>query len=121
MATHKGDDFSERRNAAANAKKAAVERYRAQPGADDPTVLERQAALRAISEAREVRVAERKAAREAEAAHQEAEQAARDAERIARDADQVARDTEQAARSVAAEAERKAARDARYAARKKRR
>lgn len=114
VASYKGDDFRERGNAAANARKAAVERYRAQPSADDPVVLERQAALRATREARELRVAERKAAREAEAARLAAEQSALDAERIAREA-------ELAARNVALEAERKAARDARYAARKKRR
>lgn len=121
MGSYKGEDFRERGNTAANARKAAVERYRAQPGADDPSVLERQAALRAISEAREIRIAERKAARAAETARLAAEQSARDAERIANDAERIARDAELAAQNAALETERKAARDARYAARKKRR
>ncbi len=121
MGSHKGDDFRERGNAAANARKAAVEKFRAQPSADDPVVLERQAALRATREARELRAAERKASREAEAARLVAEQSALDVERIAHDAERLAREAELAARNVALEAERKAARDARYAARKKRR
>jgi hypothetical protein len=110
----KNASFSDRLNAAAAAKKAALERFHARPGPDDPAVREQQAAQKAISEAREVRMAERKAAREAETARQAAEQAAREAEeqRLAAEA---------AAQAVALEAERKAARDARYAARKARR
>jgi uncharacterized protein DUF6481 len=102
--------FSDRLNAAAAAKKAALERFHARPGPDDPAVREQQAARKAISEAREVRMAERKAAREAETARQAAEQAARETE-----------EQRLAAEAVALEAERKAARDARYAARKARR
>ncbi len=121
VGNHKGDDFNERKNAAASAKKAAAEKFRTKVGTDDPAFAERQAALQAISDARDVRVAERKAAREAEAARLVAEEAARVAEQAARDAEQVVRDEEQKARNVALEAERKAARDARYAARKARR
>lgn len=121
MGNHKGDDFNERANAAANAKKAAAERFRAKAATDDPAFAERQAALQAISDAREVRTAERKAAREAEAARLAAEEAARVAEQAARDAEKLVLAAEQKARDVALEVERKAARDARYAARKARR
>lgn len=114
MVTHKDSNFNERRNAAANAKQAAAARFRAQPGPSDPAVVERQAALQAVSDARETRNAERKAAREADAARQITEETARVAE-------QVARDAEDAGRKVALEAGHKAARDARYAARKARR
>jgi uncharacterized protein DUF6481 len=49
------------RSAAAAAKRAMLERFRAKQ--DDPAMLERQAALKAISDARDARHAERKAAR----------------------------------------------------------
>ena len=112
---HKDSSFDERRTAAASAKKAMAERFRAQqPGPDDAAVAERQAKLRAINDAREARRAERKAVREAETVRQAAEEAARVAEQTALAAEQVARE-------LALEAERKAARDARYAARKARR
>jgi hypothetical protein len=114
VGNHKGDDFNERKATAANAKKATAERFRAKAGADDPTFAERQAALQAISDAREIRTAERKAARAAEAARLIAEEAARVADKAAQEAEQKARD-------AALEIERKAARDARYAARKARR
>ena len=115
MRTYKGSSFGERRTAAASAKKAMAERFRAQqPGPDDPAVVERQATLRAISDAREARHAERKAAREAEAVRQADKEAAQVAEQAALAAEQVAR-------KLALDAERKAARDARYAARKARR
>ena len=113
--TYKDSSFDERRTAAANAKRAMAERFRAQqPGPDDAAVAQRQAKLRAISDAREARRAERKAVCEAETARRAAEEAARVAERTALAAEQVARD-------LALKAERKAARDARYAARKARR
>jgi hypothetical protein len=110
---YKDSTFDERRNAAANAKKATLERYLAKPGPDDPAVIQRQAERKAVAEARELRVAERKLARAAEAARLLAEQRAQAAEKSARE-------TENAARKLAQEAERKAARDARYAARKAR-
>ena len=80
MSAYKNDNFGDRLAAAANARKATLERFRARPGPDDPTVLERQAAQKAIAVAREARKAERRAAREAEAARQAAEAAARVAE-----------------------------------------
>ncbi|MDQ2803319.1 MAG: DUF6481 family protein [Pseudomonadota bacterium] len=121
MGSYKDNDFNERRKSAANANRTALEKFRARPGPDDPIVMEKQAARKAISDAREIRIAERKAAREAEAARQAAEQANLVAERIAREAEQVAQAAERAARDEAKRAEQKAARDARYAARKARR
>jgi Family of unknown function (DUF6481) len=110
---HARTNFDDRLSAAAAAKQALLERFRARPSPDDPAEIARQAALKAISDARDVRIAERKAAKEAEAARLAAEEAARRVQA------QVAA-AEAKVRAVAAEAERKAARDARYAARKAR-
>ena len=110
MTAYKDKDFGERLSAAAAARKATLERFRAKPGPDDPAVAERRAARQALVVAREARVAEREAARKAEAARE----AAREAEAARQAAEQTDRD-------AALEAERKAARDARYAARKARR
>ncbi len=110
---HARTNFDDRLSAAAAAKQALLERYRARPTAGDPAWIEQQAALKAIADAREARAAERRAAKEAEAARVAAELAARvTAEKIAA--------AEAKARAAAIEAERKAARDARYAARKAR-
>ncbi len=111
---HARTNFDDRLSAAAAAKQALLERFRARPGADDPAVIAQQANLKAIADARDARAAERRAAKEAEAARAAAEAAARRAQ------DQIAA-TEAKARAAAIEAERKAARDARYAARKARR
>ena len=117
MSAFKIPDFNDRKSAAAEARKAALEKFKAKPGADDPAVLERLAARQAVREAREQRAAERKAAREAQAAAEKAaREAAAEAERLARE-----REIEEAAaRAIALKAEQKAARDARYAARKAR-
>jgi hypothetical protein len=120
MSKFKGTGFEDRLSAAANAKKAELEKFRATSGQNDPAFAERQAARHVISVARGVRTAERNAARLAGAAHDAAAKAARDA---AAEAEQTASDAEvarQAADDVALQAERKAARDARYAARKAR-
>jgi hypothetical protein len=111
--THTRTNFDDRLSAAAAAKQALLERFRARPSPDDPAEIARQAALKAISDARDVRAAERKAAKEAEAARLAAEEAARRAQ------EQIAA-SEAKARAAAQEAERKAIRDARYAARKAR-
>jgi hypothetical protein len=115
----------DRRAAAATAKKAALERFRAQPGADDPSVAQRDKARRAVTEARGLRAEERvaaKLAREVQLAEQKvrdavlAKQAAQESkERAAREKREIAD------REVALNAERKVERDARYAARKSRR
>jgi hypothetical protein len=110
---HARTNFDDRLNAAAAAKQASLERFRSRPGAGDPAWIEHQAALKAIADARDVRTAERKAAKEAEAARVAAELAAR------RTQEQIAAAAANA-RAVELEAERKAVRDARYAARKAR-
>ena len=120
MRNLKGTSFDDRLSAAANAKKAELEKFRARSGVNDPAFVARQAARHAVSVARDARTAERKASRLASVAHEADERAARDA---AAEAVQAARDAEvarQAADDVALQAERKAARDARYAARKAR-
>ena len=110
---HARTNFDDRLSAAAAAKQALLERFRSRPSVGDPAWIEQQAALKAIADAREARAAERRAAKEAEAARIAAEIAARQtAEKLAA--------AEAKARAAALEAERKAARDARYAARKAR-
>ncbi len=117
----KGSTFNDRRDEAAAAKRALVERFKARPPADDPAVLARAAERKAIADARDKRAAERaviKAEQDEQRKAQEramaeaAEQARLEAE---------ARLADQAARDEAIRAERKAARDAKYAARKARR
>jgi hypothetical protein len=110
---HTRTNFDDRLSAAAASKQALLERFRSRPTVGDPAWVEQQAALQAIADARDARAAERKAAKEAEAARLAAEEAAR------RKQEQVAA-AEAKANALAMEAERKAARDARYAARKAR-
>ena len=111
---HARTNFDDRINAAAAAKQALLERFRARPSPDDPAEIERQAALKAIADARDARAAERRAAKEAELQRLAAEAAARKAAELA-----AAEEAKRPAALLAAE--RKAARDARYAARKARR
>lgn len=111
---HARTNFDDRLSAAAAAKQALLERFRARPAPDDPAEIARQAALKAIADAREARAAERRAAKEAELARIAAEEAALKAA-----AEQAAKEAR--ARAAAEEAARKAARDAKYAARKARR
>jgi len=93
MSAHKDDkDFRERLNKAADAKKTALEKFRAQAGADDPAAAERRAAREAISTAREARAAERKRAHEADAARREADAARHAAEASRQAVEQAARD-----------------------------
>ena len=123
----KNSDFTDRLTASAAAKKLQLERAaQARSLADNPAAVERRAARGAISVARDVRVAERKAtkaAREArEAAERDAAQAAEAAAQAAAlKAEHEAREaeyTQRMERQAALEAEQLAARDARYAARK---
>jgi hypothetical protein len=117
---YKNDDFNNRLSSAANAKSALLERFRARPGPDDPAVIARRAAQAEIEAAREVRMAERKAAKEAEAIRLAAEHAALLEEQKAKDVELQARLAADAARAEERAAEAKAARDARYAARRAR-
>lgn len=115
MSGYKNPDFSERQEAAAKAKKAALEKFRAK--AADPELAERLKARTAhaadrevIRQARDVEKAEKKA-REVERAQQAERDAALQAERAKKESEK---------RELALQAEQKAARDARYAARKSR-
>ena len=83
MNTYKNDSFGSRLATAANARNAALERFRARPGPDDSAVLERQAARKAVSVARDARIGERKARAAALAI---AQKSARDARYAARNA-----------------------------------
>ena len=113
------DTFDNRKNAAAEAKRKLMERFRAQPGPDDPIVIARLAEQKAAGEARAIR--------EAAAKQRADEKAAAIAAAKAEAAAAKQREIEEAARAVleakkrAAQLliEQKAARDARYAARKK--
>jgi hypothetical protein len=131
LAIYREKDIFERRNAANEAKKALLERFKSKPAADDPAVLAKQAERKAILEAREIREAEKarlkqeKLAREAvdKAEREAAAEAARIAAEEAAQAEakiKEAEENERIARLLADEAERKAKRDARYAARKQR-
>jgi Family of unknown function (DUF6481) len=113
MSGFKEPSFADRQKAAQQARQNILNKFRSQPGADDPAVVQRQAEREAQAADR----AKAKLAREAA----KAESKLREAEAAALAAAQLAREKEEAAaKELALEAERKAARDARYAARKKR-
>jgi hypothetical protein len=121
MAIFQHPDFNERLSAASTAKQALLERFRSKVKTDDPEFLRKQAERLAISQAREARLAERKAAREAqEAAERAAREAKEAAEKKEREEREARERVEAAAWKAALEEEKKAARDARYAARKAR-
>jgi hypothetical protein len=103
--------FSDRQKAAQQAKQNLLNKFRAQPGPDDPEVAKRRAEREAVAAKREQVRLEREVAK-AEQARVEAEAAAAEAVRIAREKEQ---ETE---RLAALEVDQKAKRDARYAARK---
>jgi hypothetical protein len=132
MNTFNNSNFNDRKNAAASAKAALIEKLRSRPAPDDPVVLAKQAERKAIHEARQQRMAEREALR-LEQEKREAEERAAQAAVVAAAAAERDRQLEaeraaaeearlqRAAKIIADEATRKAARDARYAARKARR
>lgn len=131
MAIYREKDIFERRNAANEAKKALLERFKSKPAADDPAVLARQAERKAILAAREIREAEKARLKQEKLAREAAEKAEREAaaeaariaaeEAAAAEAKiREAEETDRISRLLADEAERKAKRDARYAARKAR-
>src|SRR5262245_58045455 len=117
MKGFKEKNFADRLQEAAEARKAALERFKARPAADDPEVVKRREERAAIAAAREARTAARKAAKEAEAAARAEQEAIERTEREARERREA---IEKLIRDSAEAAERKAARDARYAARKAR-
>jgi hypothetical protein len=111
MRGFKQPGFADRQKAAQQARQDLLNKFKAQPGPDDPAVVARRAEREAIA----ARRAETKAARDtakAEQQRREEETAAAEAARIAREQE------EAAAKQAAIEAEQKAKRDARYAARK---
>ena len=113
MSGFKQPDFADRQKAAAQAKQDLLNKFRAQPGPDDPEVAKRRAEREVIAANREKAKIARDA-RKGRGQAREAEAKEAEAARIARDKE------EEAARQVAAEVEQKAKRDARYAARKDR-
>ena len=127
MNRSKNTGFADRLSAAADAKKAQLERAaRAKPADESPAAVERWMAREAVRMARDARIAERRATKLAVDARQAAALAvAQVAEAAAREAalkaEQAAHDmefAERTAREAAVEAERQIVRDARYAARK---
>lgn len=106
MAQFNDRNFVDRRSTADTAKKALLEKFRAQTGGLDPAAAERKAAREAVAAARLAREAEREAAREAarleKLAQEAAERAAREeAERIAAEEREAARKAEEEAREKA--------------------
>jgi hypothetical protein len=116
--------LADRREMAAKARQAALDKARAKSASNASGFAERQAERRAVGEARELRAAERKLAKAAAAQRAEEQRKAEQAERAA--AAEAAKKAEAAAaleaaeRAAKAKIESKAARDARYAARKSR-
>jgi len=120
LAIYREKDIFERRNAASDAKKALLERFKQRPAEDDPRVLARKAEREAILAARAEREGEKARLKQEKLAREAAERA--EAERIAVEQARIreAEEAERIAADLALEAERKAKRDARYAARKAR-
>ena len=113
MGGFKEPGFADRQKAAQLAKKNLLNKFRAQPGPDDPAVAKRRSEREAVAANRE----RARLARE----HDLTEQKRREEEAAAAEAARRAREQEEvAARQAALEAEQKARRDARYAARKDR-
>lgn len=124
MRGRENTSLQDRLSAAANAKKALLERAKANNPVNDPGFAERQKARLEAAALREAREAER---REAKRLEQEKDAAARAVAEAARLEAEKAEAERQAAEAVVAEErkaalliEQKAARDARYAARKAR-
>jgi membrane protein involved in colicin uptake len=107
--------FQDRLSAAAEAKKALLEKAKAKLNADDPATLERRAAREAVIKARNERLAAKEAERLAALAARKAEEERIAAEKAALAA---AEKAEREAREAALAAEKQAKRDAQIAARK---
>ncbi|ABI61203.1 DUF6481 family protein [Granulibacter bethesdensis] len=124
MSAFKFNAFNDRREAAAKAKAAMLDRFKSAPSLDDPDIKQKLEEQRIAYEAREARLAERKRLKAEEAARIAAEKAAAEKARIeeerAHEAAKAAAAVEEKARALALLAEQKAERDRRYAARKAR-
>ena len=113
MRGFKEPGFADRQKAAQQARQSIVQKFKSQPGPDDPEVAKRRQEREAAAARREQQRLEREAAK-AEQKRLDEEAKAAEAVRLAREAE------EHAARLADMEAEQKAKRDARYAARKAR-
>jgi hypothetical protein len=122
MSGYRDPNFNDRLSEAAKAKEALLAKFRAAPGPDDPTSIEKRRARQAVLEARAAREAERERVRQVREAEfkRQAEIAAKEAEEAARLAAELAarEATEKAEFDALLKAEQKVARDVRYAARK---
>lgn len=112
MSGFKEPGFADRQKAAREARKNILDKFRSQPGPDDPTVKARRAEREAFAAARAMVSSARETAK-AERDRLAEEAAAAAAAQLLREKEEIV------ARQAALEAEQKAARDARYAARKK--
>jgi hypothetical protein len=112
MSGFKEPSFADRQKAAQEARKSILNKFRTQPGPDDPAVKARQAEREALAAKRAKSTLAREAAK--------VEQKRLDEAAAVAAAAQLLREKEEAlARQAALEADQKAERDARYAARKK--
>jgi Family of unknown function (DUF6481) len=112
MSGFKEPSFADRQKAAQEARKNILNKFRSQPGPDDPAVKARQAEREALAADRANANLAREAAK-AERKRLEEEAAAAAAAKLLHEKEAVV------ARQIALEAEQKVARDARYAARNK--
>jgi hypothetical protein len=120
MGNYGDPDFQERKNTAAAAKKALLQKFLV--AAEDPKMAQHRAERVAINEARMVRIAEREAGRrkrEADLAEELVRAANREAQaQLEAEKAAILLAAEEAERAAAIAAEKKSERDARYAARK---
>lgn len=115
MRSFKAKSLTDRLSDSVAAKQAMLQKFRAQPGPDDPAVIARAAERKAIAEAR----AAREAAKVAAAEQARLEKIAREAaEQIERERAAERAELERIEREAALEEQKKRARDERYAARK---
>jgi hypothetical protein len=112
MSGFKEPSFADRQKAAQEARKNILNKFRSQPGPDDPVVKARQVEREAFAAAR-AKVSSAREAAKGERDRFAEEAAAAAAAQLLREKEEIV------ARQAALEAEQKAARDARYAARKK--
>jgi hypothetical protein len=120
MAPYKPQNFGDRLNTAASAKKAALEKFEAKSAALATVSAEKQAERIALAAAREARAAERELAKQAKTVQDAQAKAERQAAQAEAKLAEEARLAEESVQEANLEIERKAARDARYAARKAR-
>ncbi|HZH46498.1 MAG TPA: DUF6481 family protein, partial [Roseococcus sp.] len=102
MATYKPDNANDRQTAAAQARRALIEKFRNQPKADDPEVVARAMERKAVAEARDQRAADRQAERDAAAQRQREADAAEAARVLAAEAEQRRLEAVQAAEAAEA-------------------